>query len=83
MAETPGVIVVSLAGLLVCSSVIALIAMAIAFVTYMVLKSLNVEDAAIFAAVTGISMPISAIALLFLKYLQFLTGYLAYAEQIP
>jgi len=79
----PGAIVVDLATLLVYSSAIALVAIAIAFATYMVLKSLNVENAATFATVAGISMPISAIALLLLKYLQFLTGYFALAGQIP
>jgi len=57
--------------------------MAIAFAVYMVLKSANIENPTAFATVAGISMPISAIALLFLKYLQFLTGYLSLVGQVP
>jgi len=72
-----------LATLLVYSSAIALLSMAIAFAVYMVLKSANIENPTAFATVAGISMPISAIALLFLKYLQFLTGYLSLVGQVP
>lgn len=83
----PGVIaaniVVDLAVLLTYSSVIALIAMAVAFATYMVLKNLNVENPTVFAAVAGISMPISAIALLFLRYLQFMASLSEYFAQVP
>ena len=73
----------NLATLLVCSLIIALLSMAIAFAVYIVLKNANVENPTAFATVAGISMPISAIALLFLEYLQFLTGYLSLVGQVP
>jgi len=73
----------NLATLLVYSSAIALLSIAIAFMVYTVLKNVNVENPIVFAAVAGISMPISAIALLFLEYLQFLTGYFSLVGQVP
>jgi len=72
-----------LATLLVYSFAIALLSMAMAFVIYAILKSANVENPIVFAAIAGISMPISAIALLFLEYLQFLTAYFPLVGQVP
>ena len=73
----------NLATLLVYSSALVILSIAVAYMVYIFLKSTNIENASMFAAVAGISTPLSIIALLFLKYLQFLTGYFSLAGQVP
>jgi len=74
---------VNLATLLVYSSALVILSIAVAYMVYIFLKNTNIENASMFAAVAGISTPLSIIALLFLKYLQFLTGYFSLAGQVP
>ncbi|HIC98104.1 MAG TPA: hypothetical protein EYP08_00125 [Pyrodictiaceae archaeon] len=73
----------NLATLLVYSSALVILSIAVAYMVYIFLKNTNIENASMFAAVAGISTPLSIIALLFLKYLQFLTGYFSLAGQVP
>jgi len=61
----------------------ALATLIVAFAVYNVLKNLNVENPSMIAAATGLAVPVSAIALLFFEYLQFLTGYFAILGQVP
>jgi len=74
---------VNLATLLVYSSALVILSIAVAYMVYIFLKNTNIENASMFAAIAGISTPLSIIALLFLKYLQFLTGYFSLAGQVP
>jgi len=75
--------IVNLVALLIYSSALVILSVAIAYIVYTYLKSSNIENASMFAAIAGISTPLSVIALLLLKYLQFLTGYFGLIGQVP
>lgn len=75
--------IVDLVTLLIYSSALAILSVAVAYVVYTYLKNSNIENASMFAAIAGISTPLSVIALLLLKYLQFLTSYFGLIGQVP